>query len=112
MTSVYIPNRGDILKLNFTPQMGSEQPGFRPALVISPLAYNRLSSLVILCPITSKQKGLNFEVILPDGLQTYGVILCDRLKSLDWKARKAMFVESVSTEVLEEVLAKIEPLVC
>jgi mRNA interferase MazF len=109
--SSYIPERGDIIKLNFSPQIGSEQAGFRPALVISPSAYNRLSSLVIVCPITSKQKGLNFEVALPVGLQTYGVILCDQIKSLDWKARGAFLVERVSQEIMEEALARIEPLV-
>jgi mRNA interferase MazF len=111
MSKVYIPDRGDILKLNFNPQSGSEQAGFRPALVISPRAYNQLSSLVIVCPITSKQKGLKFEVILPPGLQIYGVVLCDQLKSLDWTSRSASFVEKAPLETLEEVLAKIEPLV-
>jgi mRNA interferase MazF len=111
MSKVYIPDRGDILRLNFNPQSGSEQAGFRPALVISPLAYNQLSSLVIVCPITSKQKGLKFEVVLPQGLQIYGVVLCDQLKSLDWITRSASFVEKVPLETLEEVLAKIEPLV-
>jgi mRNA interferase MazF len=107
----YIPERGDIIKLNFSPQKGSEQAGFRPALVISPIAYNRISSLAIICPITSKQKGLNFEVPLPEGLQTYGVVLCDQIKSLDWRARGAFCVEKVSVELIEEVLARIEPLV-
>jgi len=79
--------------------------------VISPNAYNRLSSLAIVCPITSKQKGLNFEVPLPLGLQTYGVVLCDQIKSLDWKARGAFFVEQISSELMEEVIARIEPLI-
>ncbi|AFY72605.1 growth inhibitor [Synechococcus sp. PCC 7502] len=109
--SSYIPERGDILKINFSPQIGSEQAGFRPALVISPSSYNRLSSLAIICPITSKQKGLNFEVLLPEGLQTYGVVLCDQIKSLDWKARGAFLIERISMELMEEVLARIEPLV-
>lgn len=109
--STYIPERGNIIKINFSPQTSSEQAGFRPALVISPSAYNRLSSLAIICPITSKQKGLNFEVSLPEGLQIYGVILCDQIKSIDWKARGAFFIERISIELMAEVLARIETLV-
>ncbi len=111
MSKLYIPDRGDILKLNFNPQFGSEQAGFRTALVISPRAYNRLSSLAIVCPITSQQKGLKFEVILPQGLQIYDVVLCDQLKSLDWVTRSALFIQKAPLETLAEVLAKIEPLV-
>jgi len=109
--TIYIPNRGDLIQLNFSPQAGSEQAGFRPALVISPIAYNKLSSLVILCLITTKQKGLSFEVILPESLKTYGVVLCDQVKSMDWKARSTSFIEQVPKDLLEEVLAKIAPLV-
>lgn len=109
--SIYIPERGDIIKINFSPQTDSGQAGFRPALVISPSAYNRLSSLAIICPITSKQKGLNFEVSLPEDIQIYGVILCDQIKSIDWKARGAFFIERISIELMAEVLARIETLV-
>jgi mRNA interferase MazF len=78
--------------------------------VISPYTYNEKTSLALFMPITSHQKGYPFEVALPSGLKSYGVILTDQIKCLDWKARNAEFVESVSEDVIEEVQAKIEPL--
>ena len=92
-------------------QQGREQMGYRPVLVISPIKYNRIASLVLACPITSKAKGLSFEVPLVEGMQTKGVVLCDQIKTLDWKARKVKFVESVSQDLIEEVQAKLETLI-
>ena len=92
-------------------QLGREQMGYRPVLVISPIQYNRMASLVLACPITSKAKGLSFEVPLVEGTQTKGVVLADQIKSLDWKARKVKFVESVSQDLIEEVQAKLETLI-
>jgi mRNA interferase MazF len=106
----YIPGRGDIVYLDFDPTKGHEQKGHRPAFVISPDAYNEKSSLALLMPITKHQKGYPFEVLLPSGLKTHGVILTDQIKCLDWKARGVKFVESVPEDVVEEVQAKIEPL--
>jgi len=108
--SSYIPSRGDIVFLDFDPIKGHEQKGHRPAFVISPYAYNEKSSLALFMPITKHQKGYPFEVLLPSGLKTYGVILTDQIKCLDWKARVLQFVESVPVEVTEEVQAKIEAL--
>jgi mRNA interferase MazF len=107
----YIPERGDIILINFNPQKGKEQAGYRPAFIVSPLAYNKMSSLALMCPITSAIKGLNFEVILTDKMQTKGVILVDHLKSLDWKARRVKFFEKAPISVVNEVLAKLETLV-
>ncbi len=107
---LYVPSRGDIVYLDFEPTKGHEQRGHRPAFVISPYAYNQKSSLALFMPITSHQKGYPFEVILPSGLKTYGVILTDQIKCLDWKARNAQFVESVPEDMIEEVQARIEPL--
>ncbi|MEH2362110.1 type II toxin-antitoxin system PemK/MazF family toxin [Nostoc sp.] len=92
-------------------QQGREQRGYRPVLVISPIQYNRLASLVLTCPITSNAKGLKFEVPLVEGMQTKGVVLADQVKTLDWKARKVKFVESVSQDLIEEVQAKLETLI-
>ncbi len=108
--SSYIPDRGDIVKLNFSPQEGHEQAGYRPALILSPARYNKISSLALMCPITSQSKGFRFEVALTEELQTTGVILSDQVKSFDWRARQVKFVERVSEELVEEVLAKIETL--
>ena len=107
----YIPQRGDIVYLNFDPTKGYEQKGHRPAFVISPLAYNQRSSLALVLPITSKQKGYPFEVPLPVGLKVQGVILTDQIKCLDWKVRNVRLVESVTEEVIAEVQAKIQPLI-
>ncbi len=107
----YIPERGDIVYLDFDPTKGHEQKGHRPAFVVSPRAYNQRSSLALLMPITRQQKGYPFEVLLPDGLQVQGVILVDQIRCLDWNARRVRFVESVSDDVIEEVQAKLYPLI-
>jgi len=92
-------------------QQGREQTGYRPVLVVSPIKYNRIASLILACPITSKSKGLNFEVPLVGGLQTKGVVLADQIKTLDWRARKVKFVETVARDLIEEVQAKLETLI-
>src|SRR5436189_5092545 len=85
----YVPNRGDAIWIELNPQAGHEQAGRRPAVVLSPAAYNGKVGLAILCPITSQIKGYPFEVAIPNGLEISGAILSDQVKSLDWKARKA-----------------------
>ncbi|WP_186698289.1 endoribonuclease MazF [Cyanobium sp. NS01] len=108
--STYVPDRGDLVWLEFTPQAGSEQRGRRPALVISPKAYNGKVGLALFCPITSKIKGYPFEVLLPDGYSVSGVVLSDQLKCLDWRTRKAKFIERISLDVMEMVTARVLPL--
>ena len=108
--NLYTPSRGDIVYLDFDPTKGHEQRGHRSAFVISPLGYNEKSSLALLAPITKQQKGYPFEVLLPSGLKVQGVILADQIKCLDWKARGVQFVEVAPDSVIEEVQAKIEPL--
>jgi len=95
------------VRLNFTPQSGREQAGQRPALVLSPRAYNQKVGLAIFCPITSQIKGYPFEVVLPAGLTIHGVILSDHLKNLDWRARRAEFKGRVPRSVLDEVRSKV-----
>jgi mRNA interferase MazF len=107
----FVPDRGDIVKMSFDPQSGHEQAGWRPALVISPAAYNRASSLALFCPITSRVKGYPFEIALPSGLAVSGVVLADQVRSLDWKARSAALVGQASEAVVQDVLARLEPLV-
>lgn len=97
--------------LQFDPQAGHEQRGVRPALVLSPVEYNRKTGLMIACPITSKSKGYPFEVALPPKLAVAGVVLADQLKNLDWAARKAEFKCTVPAETLEEVLGKAATLI-
>ena len=111
MVKSYIPDRGDIIKLSFSPQVGREQAGYRPALVLSPLSYNQISHFVLACPITNSIKGWNFEVILAQSMQTSGVVLADQIRVLDWRKRKAKFIEKATSEVVEEALAKASVLI-
>jgi mRNA interferase MazF len=100
----YVPDRGDLVWLSFSPQSGHEHAGRRPAICLSPKEYNAKTNLGIFCPITSKIKNYPFEVKLPDGLPIKGAILADQVRNLDWKARNAEFVAKAPSEVLEEVL--------
>ena len=109
--SSYVPDRGDLVWLEFTPQAGSEQRGRRPALVLSPKTYNGKVGLALFCPVTSKIKGYPFEVKLPDGSEVSGVVLSDQLKSLDWRSRKVKFIERASSDVMAMVTARFFPLV-
>ena len=105
--SSYVPRRGDIVWLTFNAQAGHEQAGRRPAVVLSPLAYNAKVGLALLCPITSAAKGYPFEVNLPHSLPISGVILADQVKSLDWQARAVEFICALPDAVTREVLQKI-----
>ncbi|MFU1793957.1 endoribonuclease MazF [Paenibacillus azoreducens] len=107
----YVPDRGDLLWLQFNPQAGHEQAGKRPALVISPAAYNGKVGLSLLCPVTSKIKGYPFEVVIPQDVPIEGVILSDQVKSLDWQSRQATFICKVPDETLVEVVSKMELLI-
>ncbi len=103
VTSSYVPDTADLIWLNFSPQAGREQAGRRPAVVLSPAAYNSKSNLAIVCPITNQQKGYPFEVVLPKGLAISGVILADHVRSLDWRERRAEKAGTIPRRVLEEV---------
>lgn len=107
MPSQYVPERGDVVWLEFSPQAGHEQAGKRPALVISPGAYNRRVGLALFCPLTTQGKGYPFEVMLPSGLKATGAILADQIRSLDWRVRKARLLCGVPPEVLDETLARV-----
>ena len=104
---VDIPDRGDAIWLTFNPQVGHEQAGRRPALVLSPAAYNGKAGLALCCPITSQVKGYPFEVAIPPGLLVSGVVLVDQIKNLDWRARQAEFIIRLPDTVVEEVLPKL-----
>ena len=107
---IYIPERGDIVKINFSPHQGHEQGFERPAIILSPSQYNKVTSLALMCPITTKSESFRFEVQLFDGMQTVEVVLSDHIKSFDWKARQVEFIEKAPIELVEEVLAKLETL--
>jgi mRNA interferase MazF len=106
----YSPKRGDVVWLEFDPQKGREIQKTRPALVISPLEYNVKTNLALFMPITSQIKGYPFEVIVQiEGVS--GAVLCDQIRSLDWKARNAKYVTHMSSLVLDDVLAKFNVLI-
>jgi mRNA interferase MazF len=107
---IYVPDRGDVVWLQFNPQSGHEQSGRRPALTLSPKAYNQKTGLAIFCPITSQEKGYPFEVKVKER-QIQGIILADQVKSLDWRIRKATFVAKSKPEVVINVLALINTLI-
>ena len=100
----YVPEAGDIVWLNFTPQAGHEQAGHRP-----PASYNDKTSLLICCPLTTQIKNYPFEVLIAGTPQN--VVLADQVKSLDWRARKAVRKGAVSVEELADVRAKIRALI-
>jgi mRNA interferase MazF len=108
--NAYVPDRGDFVWLTFDPQAGREQSGRRPAVVLSPKIYNQKSGLALACPITNQAKGYPFEVAIPAGCGATGVILADHLKSIDWKARDAERLGRCPNEALDEVQAKLAPL--
>lgn len=103
----YEPRRGDAIWINLDPQMGREQMGRRPALILSPAIYNLKAELVLICPITSQIKGYPYEVAIPDGHAVTGAVLTDQVKSLDWRARNAVYITRLPDELLAEVFAKV-----
>ena len=106
----YVPARGEAVWITLDPQAGHEQAGRRPALVLSPAAYNGRVGLALLCPITGQLKGYPFEVPLPEDLAVSGVALADQVKSLDWRARKASRICVVPEGVVTGVLRRLHTL--
>ncbi len=106
----YVPGIGDLIWLSFSPQMGREQAGRRPAVVLSPHIYNEKAGLLIACPITSKTKGYPFEVPMPAGARIQGVILADHLRSLDWRQGQAQKAGRLPATTLEQVRETIATL--
>jgi mRNA interferase MazF len=104
------PSRGDLVWIDFTPNAGHEQAGRRPALVLSPREYHQRTSFAVVCPITSTIKGYPFEVILPAGLPISGAVLADQVKSIDRHARRVEFAGKVPDSVVQDVQARIGPL--
>jgi mRNA interferase MazF len=104
------PERGDLVWLEFGSRVGHEQAGHRPALVLSPAAYNRKVGLALICPVTSAEKGYPFEVRIPDGLRVRGVVLADQVSSLDWHARSTRFADRLPAAALADVLARARTL--
>lgn len=112
-TAPYVPERGDVVWLDFDPQAGPEQAGRRPALVLSPAAYNGKTSLMLCCPVTKQAKGYPFEVpVAPaGGTQLMGVVLADQVRCLDWKRRNATKFAAVTAQCALGVSMKVKALI-
>ena len=106
----YVPDAGDFVWLTSDPQAGHKQRGRRPALILSPRAYNAKAGLALACPVTSHVKGYPFEAAIPSGGPITGAVLCDHLKSLDWRERRAEFAARAPDEVLSEARERLRPL--
>lgn len=110
----YVPRRGDIISLDFDPSAGYEQQGTRPALVLSPEAFNRFG-MALACPVTrggAVARGQAWTVPLAGaGQATDGVVLCNQVRTVDWKARRAQFIEAVPADLIADVLARVATLI-
>ncbi|CAN5813363.1 endoribonuclease MazF [soil metagenome] len=105
-----LPDRGSLIWLLFSPQAGSEQAGRRPGIVLTTMAYHERSRLAVVCPIASRERGWPMEVRLPPGLPIEGVVLVDHVRSVDREARKMEVVGIAPAEVLDEIDARLAPL--
>src|SRR3989339_911090 len=103
---LYTPDRGDVVWVDLNPAQGHEQKNVRPALVLSPRAYNKKTGLVLVVPITSQQKGYPFEVLLK-GKKVKGVVLADQLRTLDWRVRKVRYIERATDSTVQATPARI-----
>lgn len=110
VNKIYIPDRGDLVWVDLNPTRGKEQSKVRPAIVMSSKSYNQKTSLALMCPITSTQKGYPFEVEVKNK-KVSGVILSDHVRSLDWKARNTKLITKAKSNIVDEVRSKLSLLV-
>lgn len=104
----YIPEKGDFITLSFDPQSGHEQKGRRPALVVSNQLFNRATGLAIVCPITNTDRKIPFHLAVPASGSLTGFVMVEQVKSIDFNARKAKFVEKAPVELIDDALAVID----
>ena len=106
--AAYLPRQGDLVALDFDPQSGHEQKGRRPALVVSKDAFNKATGLAICCPITNTDRGVPFHVSITGRTALTGFVMCEQVKSLDFRARGLKFIERAPRDLLEDVLALLD----
>lgn len=104
---MFVPDRADIIYMDFSPQTGTEQAGRRPAIVLSPEKFNRVTGYASVCPISRTEREWGFHIDLPDELDTKGVVIADQVKNLDWQTRKANIVEQAPSDFVNEVVQVI-----
>ena len=105
--AAYVPRQGDLVALDFDPQSGHEQRGRRPALVVSKDAFNKATGMAMCCPITNTNRRVPFHVPIA-GRTTLGFVMCEQVKSLDFRSRAMRLIERAPKEVLEDVLAILD----
>jgi mRNA interferase MazF len=108
---MFIPERGNFIRINFDPQAGHEQMGNRPALVVSHTRFNRKMGFAVVCPVSNTKRKNPFYVKIPEGLTVTGVIMTEQLRSLDFRARSAVFMSNCPDLLLQDVLRRIKPIV-
>ena len=108
--AAYCPNAGDIIWLDFLRPVANDQAGRRPALVLSPRAFNELTGRCIACPIKRRDRDWNFHVTIPDGHDVSGVVQVDQLRSASWGQRGSRLIGRTPVDVVDEVRAKLKPL--
>ena len=106
--AAYVPRHGDLVALDFDPQSGHEQKGRRPALVISKDAFNKGTGMAICCPITNTDRRIPFHVPVAGRTSLTGFVMCEQVKSLDFRARGLKLIERAPQDVLEDVLAIVD----
>ena len=104
----YVPEKGDFITLSFDPQSGHEQKGRRPALVISNSLFNKSTGLAIVCPITNTNRSIPFHLPVPSVSSLTGFVMAEQVKSVDYNARKARFVEKAPAQFVEDVVAVVD----
>jgi mRNA interferase MazF len=104
----YIPEKGDLITLSFDPQSGHEQKGRRPALIVSNYLFNKATGLAIVCPITNTDRKIPFHLAVPASSSLTGFVMVEQVKSIDFNARKAKFVEKAPPELIDDVLEIID----
>ena len=111
VTKKFIPQKGDFIVLTFDPQSGHEQKGRRPALVVSNTLFNKKTGLAFVCPITNTNRKIPLHVIIEENDSLTGVVMADQMRSVDYKSRKAKFIESASLVTLNEVLSILDAII-
>lgn len=106
--AIYVPQKGDLIALTFDPQSGHEQKGRRPVLVISNYLFNENTGLAIVCPITTTNRQIPFHLAVPSSSKLTGYVMVDQIKSVDFRARKAKFIETAPKELLDDVLEVLD----
>ncbi|CAM3209363.1 putative MazF protein [Xenorhabdus nematophila ATCC 19061] len=104
----YLPKRNDIIFIDFEPVKGKEIGKVRPALVLSSEEYNKKTGLVIICPISTSIRGGETEVPI-NNLEKPSVVTASLIQTLSW--RKSKFAAVAEPAVIDEVLARLIPLI-